>query len=161
MESKVIIQLTMYLVRIGQDPFTYCFPISVPSNSSATIVKGVEDNNFKGQCVGNVAEKVPESGYEGLVDGVSTPITDLVENRELGCMETEDDVFEDVQKSENGEVRALSPPGLVDVVDRRVTLFIQFQITHTVVTTRGCHRPTTQSNCRPSPCSSCCCLCHF
>ena len=32
-------------------------------------------------------------------------------------METEDDVFEDVQKSENGEVRALSPPGLVDVLD--------------------------------------------
>ena len=48
LESSAIIQLTIFLVRIGQDPFTYRFPISVPdvSKSNASVVKEAEVSNY-------------------------------------------------------------------------------------------------------------------
>ena len=84
MESQAIVQLTIYLINIGQDPFTYRFPISVPevSKVEATVLKVAEDSNLGVQ---NVAERsqetvdhddVPEeevlAGFpSGLADGVS------------------------------------------------------------------------------------------
>lgn len=42
-ESNAIVQLTVYLFRIGQDPFTYRFPISgTEDNVEATLTKTMQ-----------------------------------------------------------------------------------------------------------------------
>ena len=65
-ESQAIVQLTIYLVNIGQDPYTYRFKKSLPEvnkveateNSNLARVKNIADN---------VSEYVPESQFEAAV----------------------------------------------------------------------------------------------
>ena len=73
MESQAIVQITIYLVNIGADPFNYRFPISEPvievRKEVATVLNEAKD----------IYMKVPESENQetlevtasGAVDGVS------------------------------------------------------------------------------------------
>ena len=116
MESSAIIQLTIYLVKIGQDPFTYRFPISVPgdSESNATVDKNAEVGNFPVQYATDDAKIVPEfecSNYSAvLADGVSA----RVESRECESMETEESLHEVQEMSDYEEFLASSHSELAD-----------------------------------------------
>ena len=116
MESSAIIQLTIYLVKIGQDPFTYRFPISVPgdSESNATVDKNAEVGNFPVQYATDDAKIVPEfecSNYSAvLADGVSA----RVESRECESMETEESLHEVQEMSDNEDFLSSSHSELAD-----------------------------------------------
>ena len=79
LETRAIVQLTIYLVKIGQDPFTYRFPVSAPIvvfNSEATEDLVAEDTKVvEKEAADSAADvEVPELGYGrialGLVGGL-------------------------------------------------------------------------------------------
>ena len=119
MESSAIIQLTIYLVKIGQDPFTYRFPISVPedSDSNATVNKKAEVSNFHVQYATDDAKIVPEfecSKYSTvLADGVSAGVGSR-DIKECGSTETEESLYEAQEISEYEEFLASSHSELAD-----------------------------------------------
>ena len=118
-ESSAIIQLTIFLVRIGQDPFTYRFPISVPedTNSNATVVKDAEVSNFHVQDAIDDVKNVPEFEYPNhssvMADDVSANVEEI-DNRDTESMEAEDNLSEVQQKTGYEDVMASSSPELAD-----------------------------------------------
>ena len=119
LESSAIIQLTIFLVRIGQDPFTYRFLISVPEdgNPNATVVKEADVSNFHVQYAIDGVKNVPKFECSNnpieMADGLSANVKGT-ENRDIVGIETEEELAEVKQKSGYEEVLAGSSPGLAD-----------------------------------------------
>ena len=70
-ESRAIVQLTIYLVSSGQNPFTYRFPIleSDVNTSDAIQVEVAEDSHLGVKVAADdVSENVTESGCEIISD---------------------------------------------------------------------------------------------
>ena len=119
LESSAIIQLTIFLVRIGQDPFTYRFPVSVQEDSdpNATVVKKAEVSNFPVQYAKDTVKNVPEFECSSHSSVIADSVSATVEGTESGdieTMENEENLFKDQEKSRFEEVVASSPPEIAD-----------------------------------------------
>ena len=113
-ESSAIIQLTIFLVRIAQDPFTYRFPISVPEDvkSDATLVKA-EVSNIHVEDVKYVPEFECSDHSREIADGVSANVEET-EKRDIESMVTEENLSDVQNKSGYEEVSSSSPTELAD-----------------------------------------------
>ena len=92
-------QLTIFLVNVGNDPFSYRFPISVPEvgNIETVVANAAEDSEVKVQDATKEAfENIPVSGIVKnsenvirLADGVLAISENVAENRDNELMEAE------------------------------------------------------------------------
>ena len=113
-ESQAIIQLTIYLVRIGQDPFTYRFQISVPEEVvEASEFKEAEDNDVNVQ---DGTSDVPENATELEAREVTKTVSvvQMSESRHLGSIEALDDFPRDLLDSESEETLLICHSGFTD-----------------------------------------------
>ena len=110
-ESQAIVQLTIYLVKIGQDPFTYRFPVSSPNfviNLNVTEGKVVED----GKKAKDDASVVSELGSREAFILSAVP-SNVQGGSGMEIKETEE-VFKDVKDLEDEELVEVSPYCSVD-----------------------------------------------
>ena len=126
LESRAIVQLTIFLINIGQDPFTYRFQVSASMN--ANIIKSTEVNVAEeselvvikeAEDVANVVSKLEFGGISdstmGSNDGVSSVPGNEAKNSKFKSMKNEEVVstdLEDVPVLVCQEILLISPSGL-------------------------------------------------
>ena len=105
-ESNAIVQLTVYLFRIGQDPFTYRFPISgTEDNVEATLVKEAEDDAVQ-EGIDDVPHNATNCDAIGIAESVSAK--HMSDDRQLENIENVDDISVDRPESGSEEILAIS-----------------------------------------------------